>query len=105
MSKAEAIRLSELNKTLRHIPPLPDHEREHLEAMTKSIVTRILKEPIQYLKGNGSNGHTEFIKELFNLQARESDENKNRGGDPGEQTCPDSDGIGGEQAEVVVPRA
>jgi glutamyl-tRNA reductase len=102
MSKAEAIRMSELNKTLRHIPPLPDHEREHLEAMTKSIVTRILKEPIQYLKGNGSNGHTEFIKELFNFQARESDENKNRGGDPGEQTCPDSDGISGEQAEAAA---
>ena len=103
MSRAEEIRLAELNKTLRRLPPLSDHEREHLEALTKSIVTRILTEPLQYLKQNGSNGHTEFLKELFNLQAQEDvHEDKNCGGDPGQPTCPDSNGIGGEQAEVAA---
>jgi hypothetical protein len=40
---------------------------ENLEAMTKSIVTRILQDPIQYLKSEGNNGHSELVKELFRL--------------------------------------
>ena len=69
MSRAEEIRLTQLNKTLKRLPPLSDEQRENLETMTKSIVSRILKEPIQYLKTNGNNCQTELVKELFNLKA------------------------------------
>jgi glutamyl-tRNA reductase len=70
MSRAESIRVTQLNKTLRRLPPLSAHDLEHLEALTKSIVTQILKEPVQYLKETGSNGHAEFVKELFRLKAK-----------------------------------
>ncbi len=69
MSRAEEIRLAQLSKTLKKLPPLSDEQRESLEAMTKSIVTRILKDPIQYLKTNGNSHHAEMVKELFNLNA------------------------------------
>lgn len=68
MSKAEEIRLAQLNKTLKRLPPLSDEQRENLAAMTKSIVSRILKEPVQYLKANGNNCHARLVKELFKLK-------------------------------------
>ncbi len=67
MSKAEEIRSTQLNKTLKKLPPLSAEQRESLEAMTKSIVAKILKEPIQYLKANGNSDHRQMIKELFHL--------------------------------------
>lgn len=72
MSRADEIRLSQLEKTLKRLPTLSDEQRENLEAMTKSIVSRILKDPIEYLKTNGNNRHTELVKELFNLKAEDS---------------------------------
>jgi glutamyl-tRNA reductase len=67
MSKAERIRSTQLNKTLKMLPPLSGEQLENLDAMTKSIVTRILHDPIQYLKTNEDNGHSELVKELFRL--------------------------------------
>jgi glutamyl-tRNA reductase len=69
MSRAEEIRLAQLSKTLKKLPPLSDEQRESLEAMTKSIVARVLKDPILYLKVNGDSRHGEMVKELFNLNA------------------------------------
>ncbi|MBI4180717.1 MAG: glutamyl-tRNA reductase, partial [Chloroflexi bacterium] len=48
MEKAEEIRNDQLNKTLKKLPPLSDEERDNLEAMTKSIVTKILNDPIRF---------------------------------------------------------
>ncbi len=67
MSKAEDIRSAQLNKTLKKLPSLSDEQRESLEAMTRSIVTKILKDPIQYLKTNGNGNHIEVIRDLFQL--------------------------------------
>ncbi len=69
MRKGEDIRRTQLNKTLKKLPPLSDEEQECLEAMTKSIVTKILKEPIQHLKANANNEtkYAEMISELFQL--------------------------------------
>lgn len=69
MSRADEIRSAQLNKTLKKLPPLSDEQRENLEAMTKSIVTRLLKDPVQYLKTNGNSHHAEMVKKLFNLNA------------------------------------
>jgi glutamyl-tRNA reductase len=68
MSRADEIRLAQLNKTLKRLPPLSDEQRENLEAMTKSIVSRILKEPIRYLKAKEPNSRAELVKEIFNLK-------------------------------------
>ncbi len=67
MGRAEEIRSAQLSKTLKKLPPLSDEQRESLEAMTKSIVSRVLKDPIQYIKTNGDSLHAEMVKELFNL--------------------------------------
>jgi glutamyl-tRNA reductase len=69
MSRADEIRLAQLNKTLKRLPPLSEEQRENLEAMTKSIVARILKDPVRYLRANGNDRRTELVKELFNLKA------------------------------------
>jgi glutamyl-tRNA reductase len=67
MSRAEKTRAAQLNKTLKKLPPLSAEQRESLEAMTKSIVSKILKAPVQYLKANGNGDHREMVKEVFHL--------------------------------------
>jgi glutamyl-tRNA reductase len=68
MSKAEKIRHAQLQKTLKGLPSLSAEQLENLEAMTKSIVTRILRDPIDYLKNNSSRQESEIVKELFQLK-------------------------------------
>ncbi len=69
MKKAEDIRYQQLSRTLKKLPPLSDEEQYSLEAMTKSIVTKILQDPIQCLKKNISNDeYAEMVSELFRLK-------------------------------------
>ncbi|MFC1943228.1 glutamyl-tRNA reductase [Chloroflexota bacterium] len=69
MKRADDIRYKQLNKTLRKLRPLSDEERDNLEAMTKSIVTKILMEPIDYLKANANSNrdYAKLVSELFQL--------------------------------------
>ena len=69
MEKAEGIRSAQLNNTLKKLQHLSDEERDRLEAMTKSIVTKILKEPVSRLKieANSRKDYTEIVRELFQL--------------------------------------
>ncbi len=71
--KAEDIRRTQLNQTLKKLPPLSDEERDSLEAMTKSIMTKILKDPIQYLKEKAISNwdYAEMVRELFQLDKEE----------------------------------
>jgi len=73
MKKAEDVRSAQLNKTLKKLRPLSDEERDNLAAMTKSIVTKILQDPIDYLKANAnSNGnYMEMLSELFQLDVKQ----------------------------------
>ncbi|MDP2916910.1 MAG: glutamyl-tRNA reductase [Dehalococcoidia bacterium] len=73
MSKADAIRAAQLDKTLRKLRPLTEEEREDLEAMTKSIVTRILQGPVNYLKSTNGDGKAgaSVVSELFELEPKE----------------------------------
>ncbi len=70
MKKAENIRHTQLNKTLKKLRPLSDEEQDSLAAMTKSIVTKILQDPINHLKANGYNygDYAEMVRELFGLE-------------------------------------
>ncbi|MFC1977076.1 glutamyl-tRNA reductase [Chloroflexota bacterium] len=79
MKRADDIRHTQLNKTLRKLRPLSDEERDNLEAMTKSIVARILMEPIDYLKAN-ANGNQDsakdsarIVSELFQLNTEKQE--------------------------------
>jgi len=69
MSKAELIRAAQLKKTIKKLHNLSNEEQENLEAMTRSIVTKILRDPVQYLKKNtGNNGnYAAMIDEIFKL--------------------------------------
>ena len=71
MSKAEMIRSTQLNKTLKKLPSLSDEERARLEAMTRSIVTKILKGPVQHLKANTSysGDYADIVSKLFQLKS------------------------------------
>ena len=69
MKKAEEIRRSHLNRTLKKLPPLSEEEQYSLEMMTRAIINKILKEPIHSLKANGRHnlGYAEMVRELFHL--------------------------------------
>jgi glutamyl-tRNA reductase len=69
MDKAEKIRLSQMDRTIKKLPPLSDRELYSLEMMTRAIVTKILKDPIRVIKNNqkSDQDYTEIIKELFQL--------------------------------------
>jgi glutamyl-tRNA reductase len=75
MSKAEAVRSSQLKKTMKKMRDLSEEEKESLDAMTRAIVNRILQDPIRYLKSN-SNGNTDSVEKLnriFNLPDEEEE--------------------------------
>ncbi len=69
MTKAERIRCSQLNRTMKKMPSLSDKDKYHLEKMTKAIVSKILSKPINVLKSNSDNDNDygEVLKELFQL--------------------------------------
>ncbi len=73
MNKAEAIRRSHLARTVKKLPPLSDEDRYRLEMMTKAIVAKILKDPINNIRANGHNNrdYTEMVKDLFQLNEEE----------------------------------
>ena len=67
--KVEAIRRRQLELTLKRLPPLSSEELARLEAMTKSIVQKILHDPIQCLKENATDNddYISLVNELFRL--------------------------------------
>jgi len=67
--KAERIRERQLEMTLKKLPPLTPEQRESLESMTRSIVNKLLHDPIQRIKENGheSDDYVRMVRELFAL--------------------------------------
>lgn len=70
-SQADAIRLAELEKTLRRMPELPPEVRLQLELLTKSIVKKILHTPTIRLRevagASSAAEYTEVARSLFGL--------------------------------------
>jgi glutamyl-tRNA reductase len=68
---AEAIRQTELEKTLRRLPHLTEAEREHIEAMTQALVRKLLHAPTHRLRAEAASPRaSEFAamaRTLFNL--------------------------------------
>ncbi|MFO8009645.1 MAG: glutamyl-tRNA reductase [Dehalococcoidia bacterium] len=69
MQMAEDVRQRQLNITLKKLPDLPQEQQENLDAMTKSIVKKILHNPITYLRENGHTNEevVRVLRELFAL--------------------------------------
>jgi glutamyl-tRNA reductase len=69
--KAQAICQAELKKTLGHLGPLTPGQEQSLAVMTEAIVSKILHDPIIFLKGNHhrKRGEAELalVRRLFNL--------------------------------------
>ena len=69
--QAEAIRLSELEKTLRRLPNLTDAERERIEALTQSLVRKLLDHPTRRLRVEATSHrapeYAALARVLFNL--------------------------------------
>lgn len=69
--QAEAIRTAELEKTLRRMPDLTRAERGRIEALTQSLVKKLLDSPTRRLRSEAaSQGATDYAalaRMLFNL--------------------------------------
>jgi glutamyl-tRNA reductase len=69
--QAEAIRQSELEKTLRRLPDLTEAERARIEALTQALVKKILEAPTQRLRAEAGSPrapeYAEVARALFNL--------------------------------------
>lgn len=72
MQKADGVRKRQLQITLKKLPPLTEEERDSVEAMTRSIVHKILHNPVECLKNNGHDDGSlvEIVKELFDIDVR-----------------------------------
>jgi len=73
--KAEKIRRNQLSLTRKKLPELPAEAQDYLEAMTKSIVQKILHEPMRHLKStnNKRGDYIQVVNELFGLNEEKPD--------------------------------
>lgn len=73
--KVEQLRQEELSRALGRLPELSERERQVIEAMTVTLVNKILNDPTQALKGlardERADGVTSLVAELFKLPAPE----------------------------------
>lgn len=71
--QADAIRMNELEKTLRRLPDLTETERDRIEAMTQALVKQILHAPTNRLRAEASCPHApeyaSVARTLFGLQS------------------------------------
>jgi glutamyl-tRNA reductase len=71
--RAEHIRQVELEKTLRHLPDLSEAERDHLNALTRSLVKKILHAPIKQLRSVAGRPkaaeYADAARTLFDLES------------------------------------
>jgi glutamyl-tRNA reductase len=69
--QAEAIRMAELEKTLRRLPHLSDAERERIEALTQALVRKLLDPPTRRLRSEAGSPrgpqYAALARSLFNL--------------------------------------
>ncbi|MBM4462057.1 MAG: glutamyl-tRNA reductase [Chloroflexi bacterium] len=66
VSKAESIRQAQLKTTLKKLKGLSSEERDALEAMSKTMMQKLLHEPIERLKKDRR--YAGAVSELFNLE-------------------------------------
>jgi glutamyl-tRNA reductase len=68
---AETIRLAELERTLRRLPDLTEAERERIEALTHSLVQKLLDHPTRHLRAQAASHrapeYAALARKLFNL--------------------------------------
>jgi glutamyl-tRNA reductase len=65
--QAETIRQQELVRALKRLDGLDEDQQAVLQAMTKSIVNRVLHDPTMYLKHEADTSDLDAVRELFRL--------------------------------------
>jgi len=66
--RAEAIRLQELERTLKRLPELDQESRRRIEAMTAAIVKKMLDRPIARLKDGADRAlYMDALQDLFDV--------------------------------------
>ncbi len=70
IQKAEDVRRTQLEMTIKKMPPLSEKQHQSLDSMTKAIVTKVLHDPINYLKDDSPNKkeYSKMVKEIFRLE-------------------------------------
>ena len=74
-TQAEAIRLAELEKTLRRMAHLTPEERKRLDQLTQALVKKLLHAPITRLRSEAGSPqaveYAEAARALFGLEAQQ----------------------------------
>ncbi len=65
--QAEARRAAEVERLLRRMPNLPEHERELVEQMSHRLVAGLLHAPLASLRDDQNGDHDQAVRELFAL--------------------------------------
>ncbi len=65
--RGEEIRSRELDRALRRMGDLSPEQREVVEALTRSIVRKLLHDPTRALKGKAARGRLQAVRDLFGL--------------------------------------
>lgn len=82
--KVESIRREELSRALSRLPELTERERAVVEAMTVTLVNKILNDPTQQLKGMAGEGAADqaisTISRLFGLSGKDLEPLAKKGG-------------------------
>ncbi len=77
--QAEAIRQSELEKTLRRLPELSENERLRIEAMSHALVKKLLESPTRRLRAEATSSnaieYAAVARQLFGLEPANGKEN------------------------------
>ena len=69
--RAEAIRQLALRKTLKSLPNLLPEDQKHIEMLTKSLVNKLLHDPITYIRDHNTEGDIRIIEQFFRLDQQE----------------------------------
>jgi glutamyl-tRNA reductase len=67
VARAEKIRAAQYHRSLKKMPSLSEQEKQSIDLLTRSIVDKILRNPILYLKSGNITNRGETISRLFGL--------------------------------------
>jgi len=67
MGRAEKIRAAQYHNSMKKMASLSEKEKLHIDLLTRSIVDKILRNPILYLKEGGGAERIDVINRLFGL--------------------------------------
>ena len=66
--QAEEIRKRELERALRRLTDISANDREVVEALTRSIVKKLLHQPTKYLRQGADKSQLQALRELFRME-------------------------------------